>query len=105
MTNTNNQSRPIYQKRLPGGISSAVFQNTREDGRVRRSVNVQRSYRKGDQWVRMGIYLDHEQIPFLIEALQGAWQFLNDYPVVRETAEKGEAEAESANAESAAEAA
>ncbi|MCA9200476.1 MAG: hypothetical protein KDA87_23215 [Planctomycetales bacterium] len=71
-----NNSKPIYRKLLRGGISAAVFENTR-DGRTYRSVNLQRSYRKGNEWVRMSIYLDHEHIPFMIEALDATWKFLN----------------------------
>ena len=71
-----NNSKPIYRKLLRGGISAAVFENTRE-GRTYRSVNLQRSYRKGNEWVRMSIYLDHEHIPFMIEALDATWKFLN----------------------------
>ena len=71
-----NNSKPIYRKLLRGGISAAVFENTRE-GRTYRSVNLQRSYRKGNEWARMSIYLDHEHIPFMIEALDATWKFLN----------------------------
>lgn len=71
--------KPVYRKILPGGISAAVFENTR-DGRTYRSVNLQRSYRKNDQWNRMSMYLDHEHIPFIIEVLQSTWQFLNEHP-------------------------
>jgi len=91
MTNTNNQpsgkSKPVFRKQLPGGIGSAVFENSYE-GRTYRSVNIQRSYRKDNKWTRMSIYLDHEQIPFMIEALQSAWQFLNDYPLARSNADE-----------------
>ena len=99
MTESNNaqtKSKPIFRKQLPGGIGSAVFENT-YDGRTYRSVNIQRSYRKGDEWKRMGIYLDHEQIPFMIEALQSAWQFMNDYPATRSD-EHDQATNESADA-------
>jgi hypothetical protein len=61
MTNTNTtqpKAKPIFRKQLPGGISSAVFENHR-DGRTYRSVNLQRSYRKDGKWNRMSMYLDH----------------------------------------------
>ena len=58
------------------GIASAVFERTKDE-RTYRSVNLQRSYRKDDEWHRMNIYLEHEDIPFMIEALQATWQFLN----------------------------
>ncbi len=70
--------QPIFRKKLPGGISTAVFENVR-DGRTYRSVNLQRSYRnKNGEWSRMSMYLDHEHIPFMIELLQGTWDFLNN---------------------------
>lgn len=83
MSNSTTQStkpvqRPVYRKMLPGGVSSAVFENQR-DGRVYRSINLQRSYRKDNEWKRMGIYFDHEDLPFAIEALSGALTFLNDF--------------------------
>ena len=70
------QQKPIFKKQLRYGIASAVFESQR-DGRIYRSVNLQRSYRKNDEWHRMTIYLDHEQIPFMIEALKATWEFLN----------------------------
>ena len=86
-----NNSKPIYRKLLRGGISAAVFENTRE-GRTYRSVNLQRSYRKGNEWVRMSIYLDHEHIPFMIEALDATWKFLNgDLLPVEDEAEQVDA--------------
>ena len=82
MSNSNNKpvAKPIFRKQLPGGISAAVFENTR-DGRTYRSVNIQRSYLKDGKWNRMSLYLDHEHIPFMIEVLEGTWKFLNDYPI------------------------
>lgn len=83
MTNNTNKpapKTPVFRKQLPGGISTAVFENTR-DGRTYRSINLQRSYRKDGKWQRMSMYLDHEHIPFFIEVLQGTWDFLNTYPV------------------------
>jgi hypothetical protein len=83
MTNTNTtqpKAKPIFRKQLPGGISSAVFENHR-DGRTYRSVNLQRSYRKDGKWNRMSMYLDHADIPFMIEVLQGTWNFLNGHLV------------------------
>jgi hypothetical protein len=77
--------KPIYRKVLRGGISAAVFQNERE-GRSYRSVNIQRSYKKGNEWVRMSIFLDHEHIPFMIEALESCWKFLNNEITYGETA-------------------
>lgn len=78
MTNSNHSSsaQPIFRKQLPQGISAAVFENTYED-RSYRSINLQRSYRKDDSWKRMSLYIDHEQIPFVIEALKATWDFLN----------------------------
>jgi hypothetical protein len=80
MTTSNNKpeaKKPVYRKVLPNNISAAVFENVR-DGRTYRSINLQRSYRKDGNWNRMSLYLDHEHIPFVIEALQGTWQFLNN---------------------------
>lgn len=74
---SNSKSKPIYRKVLRGGVSAAVFENTHKD-RTYRSVNIQRSYRKGNEWVRMSIYLDHEHIPFMQEALDSVWKFLNN---------------------------
>lgn len=92
--------KPVYRKLLPGGISAAVFENTR-DGRTFRSVNLQRSYRKNEEWKRMSMYLDHENIPFVIEALQSTFQFLNDYPVggVSSISEQNPPEADDSYAE------
>ena len=70
------KSKPVFRKLLPHGISAAVFENEHE-GRTYRSINLQRSYRKGNDWKRMTMYIDHDHIPFVIEALQGTWQFLN----------------------------
>ena len=71
---------PIFQKRLPGGISAAIFEHVR-NGKTYRSINVQRSYKSGNGWNRSSIYLDYENIPFTIEALNAALRFLNDFPV------------------------
>lgn len=83
MTNSNTTKSaaklPVFRKVLPGGISAAVFENER-DGRIYRSVNLQRSYRKNGEWARMSMYLDHEHIPFFIEVLEGTWRFLNEHP-------------------------
>ena len=78
MTNNSNApaKKPIFRKSLPGGLSIAVFENEYE-GRKYRSVNFQRSYRKNGNWVRSGMYLDHDQVPFAIEILQGTLEFLN----------------------------
>ncbi len=78
-TNTNKPatSKPVFRKQMPNGIGVAVFQNTHE-GRTYRSVNLQRSYRKNGEWKRMSLYLDHEHIPFVIEALDTTWKYLND---------------------------
>ena len=70
------KQRPVFKKQLRRGIASAVFERINDD-RTYRSVNLQRSYRKNDEWHRMNIYLEHEDIPFMIEALQATWQFLN----------------------------
>ena len=91
MTNTTQKpdaKKPVFRKLLPNGISAAVFENTR-DGRTYRSVNLQRSYRRDNQWNRMSMYLDHEHIPFVIEALQGTWQFLNNSIGVTTQADTG----------------
>ncbi|MCA9215590.1 MAG: hypothetical protein KDB27_21140 [Planctomycetales bacterium] len=79
-SNTQNNKKPVFRKRLPGGISAAVFENS-HDGRTYRSINVQRSYRKNGKWHTMGMYLDHENIPFMIEVLQGTLRYLNEFPV------------------------
>lgn len=71
---------PVFRKKLPHGISTAVFENEHE-GRKFRSINLQRSYRKDDEWKRMSMYIDHEHIPFVIAALQATWNFLNNTPV------------------------
>ncbi|APZ93424.1 hypothetical protein [Fuerstiella marisgermanici] len=70
------KQQPVFKKQLRRGIASAVFERTKDD-RTFRSVNLQRSYRKNEEWHRMNIYLEHEDIPFMIEALQATWQFLN----------------------------
>lgn len=81
MSNSNKPvAKPIFRKQLAGGISSAVFESTR-DGRTYRSVNIQRSYLKDGKWKRMSLYLDHEHIPFMIDVLESTWKFLNDYPI------------------------
>ncbi|MCA9194594.1 MAG: hypothetical protein KDB03_22640 [Planctomycetales bacterium] len=80
------KAKPVFRKLLPNGISAAVFENEYE-GRTYRSVNLQRSYRKDGEWKRMSMYIDHEHIPFLIEALQGTWNFLNSSPVAQSVAE------------------
>ncbi len=72
-------AKPIFRKQLPGGISASVFEN-RHDDRSYRSINIQRAYKHNGDWKRMSLYLDHEHIPFMIEALQAAWQFLNNTP-------------------------
>ena len=96
MTNTTNTKptakQPVFRKSLPGGISAAVFENTR-DGRTYRSVNLQRSYRKDGKWNRMSMYLDHEHIPFFIEVLEGTWKFLNEHPVT--SAQSSESDSDS----------
>ena len=99
MTNTTKQhaNQPVFRKKLPGGISAAVFQNER-DGRTYRSVNLQRSYRHNGKWNRMSIYLDHEHIPFMIEALQGAWRYLNEHPVTSSNSTDDSAEVEQSSA-------
>lgn len=79
-SNSKPASKPVYRKKLPNGISAAVFENEFE-GRKFRSVNLQRAFRKDGNWKNMTIYLDHEHIPFVVEALQGVWQFLNDFPM------------------------
>ncbi len=78
MTNdTQSKQTPIYKKQLPKGIGAAVFEK-QHDGRTYRSVSIQRSYRNRDgEWKRMTIYLDHEHIPFMQEALEATWKFLN----------------------------
>lgn len=80
MTNNNSSNntakKPVYRKLMPGGITAAVFENEYE-GRSYKSVNLQRSYKKGNDWKRMGIYLDHEHIPFMIEALKATLDYLN----------------------------
>lgn len=79
MSNSKN-NKPVYRKILRGGISAAVFENTRDE-RTYRSINLQRSYKQNGKWNRMSIYLDHEHIPFMIEALNATWNSLNEYPV------------------------
>ncbi len=78
-TSTATPKLPKFRKQLPNGISAAVFENTR-NGRTYRSVNLQRSYKRDGKWNRMSLYLDHEHIPFVQEALQGVWNFLNSVP-------------------------
>ena len=73
MSDTN---KPIFKKQLRRGIATAVFERTHED-RVYRSVSLQRSYYRNEEWHRMSISLDHEDIPFMIEALKSTWDFLN----------------------------
>lgn len=76
MTTTSTPKKPVFRKQLPNGISAAVFENTR-DGRTYRSINLQRSYKHDGSWKRMSIYLDHEHIPFMIDALETTWKYLN----------------------------
>jgi hypothetical protein len=91
-TNKSNAVKPVFRKQLPGGISAAVFQNVR-DGRTYRSVNLQRSYRdRNGKWNRSSVYLDHADIPFMIEVLQGTWNYLNDHPIGAASSTEGEAE-------------
>lgn len=87
------KQQPIFKKQLRRGIASAVFERTKDD-RTYRSVNLQRSYRKNDEWHRMNIYLEHEDIPFMIEALQAIWQFLNQDFTVADSQESRESESE-----------
>ena len=85
MSDTN---KPVFKKQLRRGIATAVFERTHED-RTYRSVNLQRSYYKNEEWHRMNISLDHEDIPFMIEALKATWNFLNG-EAVQDTPEAGE---------------
>jgi hypothetical protein len=90
MTNSKQPAnKPIFRKQLPGGISAAVFENTR-DGKTYRSVNLQRSYRHNGKWNRMSIYLDHQDIPFMIEVLNGVWRYLNEFPAGTASENDGE---------------
>lgn len=73
---SNTTSKPIFKKQLGFGIAAAVFETTR-DGHISRSVNLQKSYRKNGEWTRHNIYIDHQHIPFMIEALTATWNFLN----------------------------
>jgi hypothetical protein len=83
MTNTNHtqsKKKPVYRKQLPGGISAAVFLNE-YDGRTYRSVNLQRSYKKRDgNWERNSLFIEHKDIPMVIEALNGVWSYLSETP-------------------------
>ncbi len=97
MSNTDTSKpakKPVYRKQLPGGVSAAVFENTR-DGRTYRSVNLQRSYKQNGKWERKSLFLNHEDIPFVIEALQGTWAYLNETPVGQSTDEVPDAQIES----------
>jgi len=78
--------KPVYRKQLPGGISAAVFENTR-DGRTYRSVNLQRSYKQNGKWERRNLFLDHEHIPFIQEVLDGVWKYLNETPISSQSAD------------------
>lgn len=92
MTTTSNAKQtklPVFKKVLPGGITAAVFENERE-GRIYRSVNLQRSYRKNGEWARMTMYLDHEHIPFFIEVLESTWKFLNEHPITGSSSDDAE---------------
>ncbi|GAB5407249.1 MAG: hypothetical protein Aurels2KO_54800 [Aureliella sp.] len=73
---TETGKKPIYRKSLPHGIGTAVFENE-YDGRTFRSITLQRSYKKDDEWKRSSMFLDHDHIPFVIEALNATWDFLN----------------------------
>ena len=73
---TNTKPKPIFKKRMRRGIASAVFENTL-DGISIPNVNLQRSYRKNGEWKQQTIYLDHEDIPFMIECLNATWEFMN----------------------------
>lgn len=92
---SNNANRPIFKKQLPHGIAAAVFEKHTND-RTYRSVNLQRSYKKDGKWERMTIYLNHEQIPFFIEALEATWKFLNGELAPVEDAQPSDASAEAA---------
>ncbi len=75
MSDTRRQ--PIFKKQLRRGIAAAVFENMHED-RIYRSIDLQRSYYRNSQWHRMNISLSHEDIPFIIAALEATWDFLNE---------------------------
>ena len=85
------KQQPVFKKQLRRGIAAAVFERTKDD-RTYRSVSLQRSYRKDDEWHRMNIYLEHEDIPFMIEALQATWQFLNQDCSLADSQESRESE-------------
>ncbi len=79
---TNSKQQPIFKKQLRGGIALAIFEQTTKEGRSYPSINLQRSYfsKKENDWVRMNIFVEHQQIPLAQEALKAAWDYLNgDY--------------------------
>jgi len=80
MTNSNDKQQPVFKKQLRG-VATAVFESENKDGKKYRSINLQRSFLKNGKWERRSIYLNHADIPFVIEALQSTWNFLNDYPI------------------------
>ena len=77
---TNTKPQPIFKKQLRGGIAMAIFEQTTAEGRSYPSINLQRSYfsKKQNDWVRMNIFVEHQQIPLAQEALKAAWDYLNN---------------------------
>jgi len=76
------KQQPIFKKHLRGGIALAIFEHTTTEGRSYPSVNLQRSYfsKKQNDWVRMNVIIEHQQIPLAQAALAAAWDYLNgDY--------------------------
>lgn len=76
------KQQPIFKKQLRGGIALAIFEHSTAEGRSYPSVNLQRSYfsKKKNDWVRMNIIIEHQQIPLAQAVLAEAWDYLNgDY--------------------------
>ena len=79
---SNTKQQPIFKKQLRGGIALAIFEQTTAEGRTYPSINLQRSRfsKKENDWVRQNIFVEHQQIPLVQEALKAGWEYLNgDY--------------------------
>ena len=74
------KQQPIFKKQLRGGIALAIFEQITAEGRSYPSINLQRSYfsKKQNDWVRTSIFVEHQQIPLAKEALNAAWDYLNN---------------------------
>lgn len=72
-----NHNQPIFEKILPRGIRAKVWVNE-HDGKRWLSPQLERSYKKGDQWARSLISLRRDDIPLALKALQAMHDFIID---------------------------